>query len=467
MTTAARRKHATPETRAAAGKAARAACPRSSHAAWEAPPDRPRPLDTLQAETAARLPDLVPIRYGRMLESPLSFYRGGAGLMAADLARTPNSGIEVQLCGDAHLGNFGIYAAPNRTLVFDVNDFDETLAGPWEWDVKRLATSFEIATRERGFVDAERERVVLASVQAYHRAMAGFSLEPNLQVWYAHLDTSELFERLRADATKTQGKLLERTADKARGKDSLAALAKLTHLVDGEPHFLSDPPLLVPAAEVPGIRDDYHETIHDFIENYRTSLPDDRRHLLSRYHYVDLARKVVGVGSVGMRVWVALLVGRDNDDPLFLQLKQADASVLEPFVGASVYRNHGQRVVEGQRLMQAASDIMLGWYRMAGLDGTTHDLYVRQLWDGKASLDVTTMSAAALRIYAQVCGWTLARAHARSGDSIAIAAYLGRGPAFDRSIAAFASAYADQNQRDFESIAEAAKLGQVTVERDL
>jgi uncharacterized protein (DUF2252 family) len=397
-----------------------------------------------------------------MLVSPFTFYRGAAGLMAHDLAGTPRTGLKAQLCGDAHLSNFGGFASPSRDLVFDLNDFDETHPGPFEWDVKRLAASFEIAGRDRGFDDSVRRSAVLTAVRAYREAMRGFAAMNNLGVWYSRLDVSDMLADLRAQKDKKQAKALERGVAKARTKDSMKAFAKLTHVVDGEPRIISDPPLIVPIAELAGEAgrdpDEITAGVLELYRGYRRTLQPDRKTLLEEFRYVDLARKVVGVGSVGTRCWILLLLGRDDEDPLFLQVKETGPSVLEPLLGRSQYRNHGQRVVEGQRLMQAASDIFLGWIRnKAGLDGRQRDFYVRQLWDWKTSVDLETILPRGLELYAQACGWTLARAHARSGDRIAIATYLGKGDVFDRALADFAVAYADQNERDYATLVEAAK----------
>jgi uncharacterized protein (DUF2252 family) len=389
-----------------------------------------------------------------MLASPFSFYRGAAAIMAADLATNPHSGLRVQVCGDAHLANFGGFAAPDRDLVFDINDFDETNPGPFEWDVKRLAASFEIASRSREFSRKEARALVLSVVAAYREAMAGFAALTNLGVWYSRLDANSLLERFRGDLTGGEVKRFERTIAKARGKDSVKALGKLARLVDGEYRIVSDPPVvmtlpdLYPAAE----GDELRLWLQDRFRAYRRTLHGDRRHLLESYRVVDFARKVVGVGSVGTRCWVALLIGKDHDDPLFLQVKEAEPSVLEPYTARSGYANHGQRVVEGQRLLQAASDMLLGWVSAVGVDGIERDFYVRQMWDSKISADVETMTPKMLGLYAQMCGWTLARGHARSGDRVALAAYLGSSDVFDRAIADFASAYADQNQRDYDSV---------------
>jgi uncharacterized protein (DUF2252 family) len=458
-----------PEERAAAGKAARAKVPRSSHAAWDPATDRPDPVELLEGQATTRVPELVPIRYGRMLVSPFTFFRAGALIMATDLASTPDSGQWVQLCGDAHLENFGGFAAPDRSLVFDINDFDETLPGPWEWDVKRLAASFAIAGRDRGFHEAERRSMVLAAVRGYRESIRGLAEARNLDVWYLRLDVAAVLEQWRAEAPKKDVKAAERNVAKARTKDSERALAKLTHRVDGELRIVSDPPLIVPVEELVAGDDatDAEDRLREILDSYRATLSHAHRHLLNGYRYVHSARKVVGVGSVGTRCWIALLVGRDEQDPLFLQVKEAQHSVLEPYTATSECDHQGQRVVEGQRLTQAASDIFLGWLRATGLDGEERDFYVRQLWDGKGSARVDTMSHHSMTVYGEICGQTLARAHARSGDRIAIAAYLGGGQSFDQAIAEFAEAYADQNELDYKAVKDAVKDGRVTAREGL
>jgi uncharacterized protein (DUF2252 family) len=461
--------HSTVAERSARGTAARADAPRTSHAGLELAPGRD-PVALIDADTPQRVQDLVPIRYGRMLVSPFTFYRGAATIMAHDLAGTPRSGFDVQLCGDAHLSNFGGFASPERSLVFDLNDFDETHPGPFEWDVKRLAASFEIAGRDRGFADGERRAAVLAVVRAYREAMRSFAQMRNLDVWYARLDASRLEAQLREQSDAKAAKRLARGAAKAQTKDSMKAFAKLTHEVDGERRIVSDPPLIVPIEELmdEGDARDATEEIHELIRVYRRSLRRDRRELLESFRFVHLARKVVGVGSVGTRCWIVLLLGRDDIDPLFLQCKEARSSVLEPVLGKAKFSNHGQRVVEGQRLMQAASDIFLGWlHTNADLDGRPRDYYIRQLWDWKTSLDLEAILPDGLVNYAQACGWTLARAHARSGDRIAIASYLGRNDTFDRALADFAVAYADLNERDYQALLGAARSGRIPMQEGL
>jgi uncharacterized protein (DUF2252 family) len=451
--------------RAAAGRAARSRARRSSHAAWEPPAGREDPVAILERQARTRVPELVPIRYGRMAASPFAFFRGAAAVMAADLAGTPVSGLRAQACGDAHLSNFGAYAAPDRRLVFDLNDFDESLPGPWEWDVKRLAASFAIAGRESGFKRKERAAATLTAANAYRDSMRAFASQRNLEVWYARLDVDAAMGEIEGEDPKAV-KQARRGVEKARRKDSLRALEKLTETVDGERRFRSEPPLLVPAEELlPGEEArDLREVLSGVLDSYRSSLAADRQHLLDGYEFRRIARKVVGVGSVGTRAWVLLLTGADDADPLFLQAKEAEASVLEPFAGRSRFKNHGRRVVEGQRLMQAASDIFLGWCPAVGIDGRERDFYVRQLWDWKRSAEVERLTPRGLEVYARMCGWTLARAHARSGDRIGIAAYLGGGDAFDEAIAEFAESYADQNERDHEALVAAIDSGRVEAE---
>ncbi|MCU0260511.1 MAG: DUF2252 domain-containing protein, partial [Ilumatobacteraceae bacterium] len=448
--------HLTVEERIARGRAARREVPRSSHADFRPSEHRPDPVDLLEHQAMSRVPELVPIRYGRMVASPFAFYRGGALIMAADMAGTPRSGLVTQICGDAHLMNFGVYASPERRMVFDINDFDETLPGPWEWDVKRLAASFEIAARANGFSGKDRARVVAAVVEAYRTGMSDLAERSNLDVWYARLDVEDLMRDLRDHMSSSARKRVQANIAKARSRDRLQALAKLTHVVDGRRRIISDPPLVVPIDELAGdvySAEQINDLVRGVIRSYRQSLQSDRRHLLEEFQVVHAARKVVGVGSVGTRAWIALLSGRDDDDPLFLQVKEAQRSVLEDFAGASRYATSGARVVHGQHLMQASSDIFLGWERITGVDGETRDYYVRQLRDGKGSAEVETMRPSGLAIYAKLCGWTLARAHARSGDRIAIASYLGTSDAFDRALVEFAAAYADQNERDHAALA--------------
>jgi uncharacterized protein (DUF2252 family) len=457
-----------PAERAARGRKARATVPRSSHAVFDPPADRPDPVALLEEQARSRVPELVPLRYGRMLASAFSYYRGAALPMAADLATTPSSGLIVQACGDAHLSNFGMYASPERKLLFDVNDFDETLPGPWEWDVKRLAASLEVAGRDNGFGRKDRRQAVLAAVGRYRTSMQVLAGMNHLDIWYTEVDVGR-FQRSFSDQLKgRQRRTLETVTAKARAHDSKQALGKLAETKDGQLRIVGDPPLVVPISDLLPEHIDravMETEMHVLIGEYRRTLQSDRRVLLEQYDFTDMARKVVGVGSVGTRCWIALMLGRDDNDPLFLQIKEAQASVLSPYLGASEYANQGERVVAGQRLMQAASDIFLGWQRATGLDGQYRDFYIRQLRDWKFSFPIEAMAPAGLRTYAEVCGGTLARAHARSGDRIAIAAYLGSSDVFDRAIADFAAAYADQNQRDYDALAVAAKSGRVTAER--
>ncbi|MDR3685538.1 MAG: DUF2252 domain-containing protein [Coriobacteriia bacterium] len=461
--------HLTPDEHRARGKAARVAVPRASHAVWEPFDGRPNPVDLLEEQAATRVPELVPIRYGRMLVSPFTFYRGGAYIMASDLARTPVSGLNVQLCGDAHLSNFGGFASAERRMVFDINDFDETLPGPWEWDVKRLAASFEIAGRDRGFSAKKRRSGVMAVARSYREAMASFAEMRDLDVWYSRLDIEAILPELQRQVSAKRGAQVANNVAKAHTKDSMKAFAKLTHIVDGEPKIVSTPPLIVPISELlPELEArEFEKSIRTILRRYRTSLQNDRRVLVERFRFADLARKVVGVGSVGTRAWIVLMLGRDDEDPLFLQVKEASASVLEPFVGASAFKNHGQRVVEGQRLMQASSDIFLGWVHVTGVDGVERDFYVRQLWDWKISAQIETFDPSMLVAYSGVCGWTLARAHARSGDRAAIAAYLGSGTAFDEAIGDFSAAYADQNEADYAIFKASVESGRLEAQTGL
>ena len=483
--------------RRAGGREARDRTPPSSHAKWMPAAGRPDLIALLEEQNATREPDLVPVRHGRMMVSPFTFYRGGAKIMAADLKDTPVAGLGVQLCGDAHLSNFGVFASPERRLLFDLNDFDETLPGPFEYDVKRMAASFTIAARNNGFAKADTREATLASVRAYREAMAGFAQMRTMDIWYAHLDEDELMTGVRAaaaraakagkpgksgkktkiepktakkgfseeeQAAKTALARAEKNRAKAHTRDSLQALSKLGELVDGSYRIVNQPPIIVPvrglAATYGMSPDETDHVIRDQFRAYRATLQDDRRQLLERFEIVDWARKVVGVGSVGTRAFIVLLLGRDADDPLFLQVKEATASVLEACLPKSRYRQHGARVVEGQRMMQAASDIYLGWTK--GLDVRRH-YYWRQLRDMKGSILVEAMLPFGLTFYAGICGWTLARAHARSGDPVAIAEYLGPGDEFDRSITDFAERYADQNEQDYQQFVTAIRAGQLAV----
>ncbi|HXD68114.1 MAG TPA: DUF2252 domain-containing protein [Solirubrobacteraceae bacterium] len=459
--------HLSVDERVARGRAARAEVPRASHATFTPSTERPDPLKVLEDQATTRVPELVPIRYGRMLVSPFTFYRGAAMIMASDLAATPRSGLMVQCCGDAHLSNFGVYGSPERRLVFDLNDFDETLPGPWEWDVKRLAVSMAVASLNNGYPTKDLERIVLGTVEAYRNAMRDFAAMSKLEVWYSHVDIETTLEEMRAQLKEKMLKRTGKTLAKARTRDSMSAFAKLTETVDGEPRIVNQAPLIVPIRELVSADDDgkTRETLARLLYSYRETLDADRRALLDEFQLVDFARKVVGVGSVGTRAWIALLLGRDAQDPLFLQMKEAEPAVFEPFLGPSGFANHGERVVAGQRLMQASSDIFLGWvHNDSGLDGQERDFYVRQLRDWKGSAEVEQMIPKGLAMYGQLCGWTLARAHARSGDRIAIAAYLGAGTSFDRAILEFSNAYAEQNERDFQRLTKAVESGEIVAQ---
>ncbi|MBV8221077.1 MAG: DUF2252 domain-containing protein [Solirubrobacterales bacterium] len=457
--------HLTVDQRIARGKAARNEIPRSRHAEFEPPSDRADPISLLEAQARTRVPELVPIRYGRMLVSPFAFYRGAAKIMANDLAATPRSGLTVQCCGDAHLSNFGVFASPERKLVFDINDFDETLPGPWEWDVKRLAASMLIAARDNGFSVKDQDKIVLDTVAQYRTAMREFAAMNNLDVWYAHVEIESLLQQFSAQIKRTQVKRTEAAIAKARTRDSMSAFSKLTERVNGRAEIVDQSPLIVPIRVLlPEVehQEAWMEELHKLIRVYRLSLEQDRRRLLEQFELTDFARKVVGVGSVGTRAWIALFFGRDGQDPLFLQLKEAESSVLEEYVGKSQFRNHGQRVVNGQRLMQATSDIFLGWIHVKeGMDGVPRDFYGRQLKDWKGSAEIDQMVASGMSAYGRVCGSTLARAHARSGDRIAIASYLGSGNSFDKAIVEFSKAYADQNELDYKALEQAVQSGRV------
>ncbi|MFD9123610.1 DUF2252 domain-containing protein [Kitasatospora sp. NPDC059571] len=458
--------HATPEERAARGREARRRTPRSSHAVYEPAKRRPDPLAILEAQSALRVQELIPIRYSRMSESPFRFYRGAAAVMASDLAGSPDSGIRAQLCGDAHMLNFRLLASPERQLLFDINDFDETLPGPWEWDVKRLAASLVIAGRANGFDDKERATIVRSTVRSYRETMIRFAGMGNLDVWYARIDEARLRALASERLHKRGQKALARTLAKARSRDNLQAFEKLSETVGGTVRIAAEPPLLVPIRDLlPDVaRAALEREFRSLLERYGKSLATDRRTLLEDFRLADVARKVVGVGSVGTRCWIFLLLGRDGQDPLFLQAKEAGASVLAAHVGASKYRNQGERVVAGQRMMQAASDMFLGWERVEGIDGKRRDFYVRQLRDWKGIVVAEELLPSGMEGFGELCGATLARAHARSGDRIAIAAYLGRGDAFDRALVEFAEAYADQNERDHRALVDAVRAGRLPAE---
>ncbi len=489
--------HPSREERAEYGRRAREHAPLDSHTGWRPAKDRVDPVTLLDEQNRTRDQDLVPVRHGRMMASPFTFYRGAARVMAADLQATPTAGLDAQLCGDAHLSNFGAFASPERKLMFDVNDFDETLPGPFEFDVKRMAASFTIAGRNNGFSKADTRAATMASVAAYREAMAGFAQMGTMEVWYTRLDEDDIRASVQAAigaaeqhdkdgkgrhdkkdekgkksekgkagkperALQRAGKVAEKTLEKAHTRDSLQALSKLADLVDGQYRIVNQPPIVVPLRALEaayGISgDETDQILRDQFRAYRATLQDDRRRLLERFEVVDVARKVVGVGSVGTRAFIVLLQGRDAHDPLFLQVKEATASVLEQYLPKSRYEQPGERVVQGQRIMQAASDIFLGWTQGVAAD---RHYYWRQLRDMKGSAVVEGMVPPGLTLYAQLCGWTLARAHARSGDPVAISQYLGDGDAFDRSMADFSARYADQNEKDFKKFVQAVRSGRL------
>jgi uncharacterized protein (DUF2252 family) len=447
--------------RVARGKDARAVAPLESHGEFR--PGRSRdPVGLLLGQGESRVPELVPVRHGRMLVSAFTFYRGAALPMAADLATTPASGLRVQLCGDAHLSNFGAFASPERRLVFDVNDFDETLPGPFEWDIKRLAASLAVAGRDNGYPAKARRKIALAAAEGYRTAMRGFAQQPLLDVWYAHLDIEPALAEFRSQIKASGFKAAQAALAKAHTRDSTQALRKLTTMTGGQRRIISDPPMIVPVEEIfAGIQaDELYDQLRTVLGKYRRTLQSDRRHLLKQYTLVQMARKVVGVGSVGTRAWVLLMDACDGVEPLFLQAKEAQPSVLAGYCGRSQHNNQGERVVAGQHLMQAQSDIFLGWTRVTNPDdGIDRDFYVRQLRDWKFSLPIEQMVPAGMTLYARLCGWTLARAHARSGDRIALAAYLGGSAKFDQAIADFAETYADQNDDDYTALQNAVKDG--------
>jgi uncharacterized protein (DUF2252 family) len=459
--------HLSVPDRVARGKAARAEVPRSSHAVFEPTAARPDPVELLERQAQTRVPELVPIRYGRMLVSPFTFYRGAAMIMAHDLAATPRSSLNVQCCGDAHLSNFGLFASPERRLVFDINDFDETLPGPWEWDVKRLAASMLIAARDNGYRVKDQQQVVLDTVGQYRTAMREFAGMQNLAVWYARLEIESLLAERAAQFKPRALAGTRKTIAKARTRDSMSAFSKLTRSNNGQVQIVDQSPLIVPLSRLApsGEREDLLHELRELLRVFHDSLDPDRRLLLEQFQLTDFARKVVGVGSVGTRAWIALLLGRDPNDPLFLQMKQAEASVLEEHLGPSEFDNHGQRVVTGQRRMQATTDIFLGWVHVESpLDGKPRDFYGRQLKDWKGSAEIDQMIPQAMAVYGKLCGWTLARAHARTGDRVAIAAYLGSGAGFDRAILEFSNAYAEQNERDYQQLVAAVKSRTVTAQ---
>ena len=466
-----RRRHLTVAERIARGRTARTEAPRPSHGRWEPAGDRPDPIALLEEQAASRVPELVPIRYGRMLISPFTFYRGAALIMAADLAGTPVTGVTVQLCGDAHLSNFGLFGTPERQMLFDINDFDETLPGPWEWDVKRLAASFEIMGRDRGFSPADRRAVVMAGVREYRNRMRRAAGMRGLDAWYEHFEVGMLLKLVRQEVRvkrvdKSEAEAMEEMVAKARTRDSTRVFARRAEEIEGELRIVADPPVIIPIEDLvrPGTEwENPDPLIKKLLSSYRRTL-GRHHHPVEEYRYVHSAYKMVGVGSVGTRCYIMLLLGRDHNDPLFLQVKEAQASVLERFLGASTYKHHGERVVAGQRLMQAATDIFLGWQRIRGIDGVSRDYYVRQFQDWKGSADVDTLLVPGATLYSRICGATLARAHARWGDRIAIASYLGKGQSFDRAIADFSAAYADQNEQDYAAFAAAVESGRLAAQ---
>jgi uncharacterized protein (DUF2252 family) len=455
----------TRKERAATGKSMRRQVPLEAHAELDGRGSNSDPVKLLEQQSADRVPELIPIRYGRMLVSPFTFYRGAALVMATDLAQGPRTGLATQICGDAHLSNFGVFASPERQLVFDLNDFDETHPGPFEWDVKRLAASLEIAGRDNGFSRKKRRQVVLTAVESYRLAMQDFARQTNLDVWYAHTALQPGMPVLDTLQSKATRRSVRADLEKARTRDSLGSFKKMTEFVGGRLRFASQPPLIVPVRDLPLDEEtsaDLEGWIAKVLAAYSRTLLSDRRHLISQYKFMDIARKVVGVGSVGTRAWVVLMLGIDHGDPLILQAKEATASVLEGFTEASPFESHGQRVVEGQRLMQAYGDILLGWHHFP--DSVRPDYYIRQLRDWKGSFDVATLDPQALAVYAKYCAWTLARAHARSGDRVAIAAYIDDNDVFDQAIADFSVAYADKNEQDFARLQEAASAGTIPVQ---
>jgi uncharacterized protein (DUF2252 family) len=469
-----RRRHLTVDERIARGQDARKQAPRRSHGQWEPAPDRPDPIAQLEEQAESRVPQLVPIRYGRMLVSPFTFYRGAALIMAADLAATPVSGVTVQLCGDAHLSNFGLFGSPERRMLFDINDFDETLPGPWEWDVKRLAASFEIMGRDRSFAPADRRAVVMAGVREYRDRIRRAAGMGTLDAWYEHFEAGMLLKMVSKEVRvkrvgQDDSQAVEEMVAKARTRDSTRVFAKRADEIDGELRIVADPPVIIPVEDLiqPGSEwENPAPLIKKLLSSYRRTLGREH-HPLEEYRYVHAAYKMVGVGSVGTRCYIMLMLGRDHNDPLFLQVKEAQASVLERFLGKSAYAHHGERVVAGQRLMQAATDIFLGWQHIRGLDGITRDYYVRQFQDWKGSADVDSLLLPGATLYSRICGATLARAHARWGDRIAIASYLGQGDVFDRAIADFSAAYADQNERDYATFAAAVDSGRLVAQTGL
>jgi uncharacterized protein (DUF2252 family) len=454
------------EDSAARGREVRRELPRRSHGVLNVPAERPDPVAVLEEQARTRAPQLIPIRYGRMLVSPFTFFRGAAAIMAGDLAAVPNTGLTVQCCGDAHLSNFGLFASADRRLVFDLNDFDETLPGPFDWDVKRLAASVLIAAQDNGFRPREQERAVLATVGAYRERMSEFAAMDNLSVWYARMEVAGAVETYAPQLTSRVVKSTQKMIAKAQTRDHMSAFSKWTEPVDGGFRIVDQSPLITPIDKLAGdlSREDVFARLEEIIRVYRESLPYERRVLIDQFRLIDVAHKVVGVGSVGTQSWIALMLGYNDTEPLFLQIKEAQASVLEAHLGASEFSNHGQRVVVGQRLMQASSDVFLGWLHVVNADGTERDYYGRQLRDWKGSAEIEELRPEGLEIYGQVCGRALARAHARTGDRVAIAAYLGASDRFDRAILSFSQAYAEQNEQDYSALQDAVRDGRVVAQ---
>jgi len=444
----------TVDERIAIGKSIRERVPRASQGKWEPAKNRENPVELLRRSNEGRLHDLLPIRYGRMRQSPFAFFRGAASIMAADLATTPATGLRAQLCGDCHLMNFGGYGSPERRIVFDINDFDETLNGPWEWDVKRLATSVVLSGRDLGFKDGQCCDATRATVASYRQHMREYAHMRALDSWYSHLEAGLLIDEAKSAGSK---KFWRGVIETAELQTDIRMFPKLTKKKNGKRRFVDNPPLVYHPHDIGKIGIHVRELFH----RYRETLPEERRVILDRYHVIDIARKVVGVGSVGTRCDVALLMASEND-PLFIQLKQAMPSALDPYAGKSRYKNHGERVVTGQRMLQAASDVFLGWAR----DDRGHDYYFRQLRDMKMKLDLTKMTKTEWLEYVEICGWTLARAHARTGSSARIGGYMGKSDAFDSAIEKFAIAYADQTERDYDLLVKAIRAGRLPAQRD-
>ena len=450
------------------GLALRETCPLNVHAGWEAPLNRPDPVELIRCQETTRVQDLLPIRHERMSVSAFTFYRGAALIMAQDLSTTPITGIRVQACGDAHISNFGMFSSPERRTVFDINDFDETLPGPFEWDIKRLAASVEICGQDNGFSKKERKDAVLSCVRSYRESMMQFAEMGNLDVWYAHADVEKYLSQVINELDKKTAKAANKTLTKTKNKNSAKAITKLTEIVDGRLRIISQPPLIMPLRDLAAESGSKHvdeKTIKRLMDvilrEYRSTLSSDKRRLMQEYTPCDIARKVVGVGSVGTRAWIVVLRGADDNDTLVLQIKEAQESVLESFVGKSRHLNHGHRVVSGQRAMQTASDILLGWCRVPDENKKLKDYYVRQLWDGKGSIDLSLLNPEQLTKLAKICGWTLAHAHARTGDRFAMAAYMGETDEFDKAIAKFARAYAKQNEADYQRFMQALEAGEL------